>query len=315
MYHFPQPLLSAPAQLSRRHFLGKTALACSSAALCLKHTGSSGAAELATCPVAVFSKIYQELKLNFQEAAELSAEAGLDGVDCPVRPGGEVLPERAVDDLPRYAEFLGKNKQRLLLLTTSITGVTTPYAEDVLKVSAKLGLRFYRLGFFQPRKDISFDQYAREIRARLKELLALNRQFGMTALFQNHSGSVGANLSQMRVILDGFVASELGLAFDLGHALLEHGDAWKTHFEHLKPYLQVAYIKDAKRGVGWVPFGEGDMAGTGYFGMLKALGYQAPFSLHIEFDWSEKGKAKTRPKLLQALRNSTRTLRNWLSNA
>ena len=137
----------------------------------------------------------------------------------------------------------------------------------------------------------------------------------MTALFQNHSGSVGANLDQMRMILDGFAPAELGLAFDLGHALLVHGEGWRPHFEQLKPHLRVAYIKDAKQGVGWVPFGEGDMAGSGYFGLLRALGYDAPLSLHIEFDWSEKGKAKTRSKLLNALRNCARTLRSWLSHA
>jgi sugar phosphate isomerase/epimerase len=304
-----------PLSLSRRDFLGTAALACAGAGFCMTRPAAAAPSNLASCPIAVFSKICQELKLTFEEAAALSAEAGLDGIDCPVRSGGEILPERARDELPKYAEVLRRNKQRLLLLTTGITEPTSPHAEEILEISAKLGVRFYRLGFYKPRKDIPFAQYAREIRARLKDLAALSKQHGITGLFQNHSGSLGADLDEMRLLLEGFDPAEMGLAFDLGHALLAHGSEWRSHFERLKSHLQVAYIKDAKVGSGWVPFGEGEMAGTGYFKMLKDLGYQAPFSLHIEFDWSNKGAAKNRASLLNALKQSTAALRGWVAAA
>ena len=68
--------------LSRRDFLACTALASSVVAV-----GGSALAGLAAekflPPFSVFSKIYQELKLDFDQAAELTAEAGLDGIDCP----------------------------------------------------------------------------------------------------------------------------------------------------------------------------------------------------------------------------------------
>ena len=62
-------------------------------------------------PVAVFSKLYQELKLNFEQSAEVTAEAGLDGIDCAVRDKGEIEPARAADEMPRYAEALGKHRR------------------------------------------------------------------------------------------------------------------------------------------------------------------------------------------------------------
>ena len=79
-------------------------------------------------PVAVFSKVYQELKLDFEASAEVTAEAGLDGIDCAVRDGGEIVPEQAADQMPLYAEALRRHGARMLLLTTGVRGVSSPHA-------------------------------------------------------------------------------------------------------------------------------------------------------------------------------------------
>src|SRR5262252_8664425 len=121
-------------KLSRREFIDRTFKGSSAVALCGTQALRAGAAEKKTPPIVVFSKIYQELKLNFDEAASLTAEAGLDGIDCPVRPGGEILPERAEEDLPRYFEVLRRNNLQLPLLTTGITSTATPHAEAVLRL-------------------------------------------------------------------------------------------------------------------------------------------------------------------------------------
>ena len=110
-----------------------------------------------------------------------------------------------------------------------------------------------------------------------------------------------------------FDPAQIGVAFDIGHALVVHGDDWRRHFEKLKSHLKIAYVKDVTRAGRWVPFGEGDIASTGYFKLLKQMGYQAPVSLHIEFDWSDGGKAKTRAALVKALQDSAGVLRRWLS--
>ena len=115
--------------------------------------------------------------------------------------------------------------------------------------------------------------------------------------------------------MQGFDPAQIGVAFDIGHALLVHGDQWRGHFEKLKPYIRVVYVKDVKRGGGWVPFGQGDIERTGYFKLLRQMDYRAPISLHIEFDWTEKGKARTREALVKALRESAQVLRSWLQPA
>ena len=294
---------------TRRAFISKASAAALGA--CAGASLPGFAAGLSACPIVVFSKVYQELNLSFEEAAALTAEAELNGIDCPVRDGGEILPGRAVDDLPRYAEILDRKQLKIHLLTSGITGVASPHAEAILRSARKLGVRYYRLGFFKPESGWPAGKQAREIRSALKDVAAMNREIGVCALFQNHSGSFGANLPDLREVVSEFDPAQVGVAFDIGHAILIHGDGWRSHFDALTSHLRVAYVKDARHGASWVRFGEGDIARTGYFKRLQQLGYAAPFSLHIEFDWSEGGRSRSRESLLRALRESRVVLQQW----
>src|SRR5690242_18859097 len=118
----PVPARGVSSRLSRRNFIIKTA-GSSAAVSCASHVLPGFAAEKAA-PIAVFSKVYQTLYLSFDDAAAVTAEAGLDGIDCPVRPGGEVLPERVKGDFPRYVEALRKRGLQLSLMTSAITSVS-----------------------------------------------------------------------------------------------------------------------------------------------------------------------------------------------
>jgi len=302
--------------LSRRQFLARTALA--SAALCGGALPAFAAQKFAP-PVAVFSKVYQALKLNFDDAAALTAEAGLDGIDCPVRNGGEISPDRASDDLPRYAEALQKRNLKIHLLTTGITSAGSPHTEDVLRAAKKLGVKYYRLGFYNRDAAVPVEKQIAEIKAQLKDVAALNRQIGITGLFQNHSPAgetyVGGNLPELHEVTKDFNPDEIGIAFDIGHAILVHGDKWRSEFEKLKSHLKIAYVKDVKRGGRFVPFGEGDIGASGYFKVLKEMNYSAPISMHIEFNWAGADGSKTRAELLRALQQSLSTLKHWLAEA
>lgn len=303
-----------PGGLSRRGFLEKTALSLSTVAL--SNMVSLAADQPPACPIAVFSKVYQELKLNFADAAAVTAEAGLDGVDCPVREGGEISPEAAADQMPRYAEILAQQNLRIWLLTTGILSTSSPHAESILKTAQGLGIKFYRLGFLKRDPGATKKQMT-EVRSHLKELAPLNRQLGLCALLQNHSPSgsttyFGGDLDELREAVEGFDPQAIGVAFDIGHALAVHGAGWKSRFEALQPHFKIAYVKDVQPGRGWVRFGQGEIGKVGYFEMLNRLNYRAPVSLHVEFDWSDGGKNHSRLALVQALQQSAQTLRTWL---
>ncbi|MCX6898306.1 MAG: hypothetical protein NT105_06355 [Verrucomicrobia bacterium] len=68
----------------------------------------------------MFSKIYQTLKLDVDRAAGLTAESGLDGVNCPVRPG---------KDMKRPRQFVPFGKGKLSRLKQM--GLTTPISMHI----------------------------------------------------------------------------------------------------------------------------------------------------------------------------------------
>ena len=140
-------------QLSRRDFIAKTLVVSSTAALCHGDVLLGRTEENASLPIVVFSKVYQELELGFDAAAALTAEAGLNGIDCTVRPEGEILPEHAARELPQYAAALNKRGLQIPLLTTAIMSVSSPHAEEILRTAKKLGVQYYRLGFVNKQTD------------------------------------------------------------------------------------------------------------------------------------------------------------------
>jgi len=309
---------SASSTLSRRDFIGKTAAGAAAMALSPHVVPSALAADKLSPPIVVFSKVYQTLSLNFDDAAAVTAEAGLDGVDPPLRPGGEILPEHATEELPRYVEAMHKRKLQLPLLTTAIVSTSSPHTEDILRTAKKVGVQYYRLGFIDREGDAK--KQVKEFKAQLKDLAAMNKAIEIGGLIQNHSPAghgnyLGGDLNEMREIVSDFDPAQIGVAFDIGHAIIVHKEEWRPQFEALKSHIRVAYVKDAKMAGRWVPFGEGDVGHLGYFKLLKEMGYNAPISIHIEFDWTEKGKTKNREALVKALKESANVLRKWLAEA
>lgn len=310
---------SLPAgALSRRQFMAKSALGASALSVSASAIYSAAAAEKLSPPIVVFSKVYQKLSLNFDDAAAVTAEAGLDGIDPPVRPDGEIVPERATEDLPRYVEAMHKRKLKVPLLTTAIVSASSPHTEDILRTARKLGVQYYRVGFVD-RKGDSKKQVS-EFKTQLKDLAAMDKEIGIGALVQNHSPAghgnfLGGDLTELREIVSDFDPAQVGVAFDIGHAIIVHKEAWQPHFEALKSHIKVAYVKDAKMTGRWVPFGEGDVGDLGYFKLLKEMGYSAPISMHMEYDWTQKGKTENQEALVKALKESAGVLKKWLAEA
>ncbi len=309
--------LQSNSEISRRAFFRQVAVASAG----LATTGKTGlvcqGAEGIYVPIVLFSKAYQPLKLNFDQAAELTAEAGLDGVDPPVRSDGEIVPERVSDQLPAYVEALRKRNLRMPYLTTGITSVASAQAETILRIARKLGIERYRLGFIYRASDVSWDQQLKEVRAHLKDLAALNKEIGIGAVVQNHSPSgrtyVGGNLDELAQIVDGFDPEQVGVTFDIAHAVNVHGTEWRPRFEKLKPHLKVVYVKDANADKKFVPLGQGEVKGTGFFQVLKQTGYHAPITLHIEYEGGPAPQPQTRAALSKVIQYSLRVLRDWLA--
>jgi len=223
--------------------------------------------------------------------------------------------------MPRYAEALGEHHVRMLLLTTAIQGVGSPHAREILSTAKGLGIQYYRLGYWSHGPGLPAEKLCERIRSSLKELAAMNREMGLCALFHNHSagsdkttGPAGGDLAELYEIVKDFDADQVGVAFDLGHAIITHGDQWRTHFERLKDHIRVVYLKDVARPSRFVPFGQGELGRTDFFALLAKLNYRAPLSMHIEYDWAPHGQ-KTREMLVETLKRSRRVVGQWFKGA
>ncbi len=111
-----------------------------------------------------------------------------------------------------------------------------------------------------------------------------------------------------------FDPQRIAVAFDLGHAIVTHGDAWRVRFKKLKPHVRAVYVKDVQRPTRFVPFGQGEFGRSGFLPMLAKMNYRAPLSLHVEYEWASPGK-KTQSALAAVLKENRRIVGQWWKGA
>src|SRR6059036_3907191 len=126
-----------------------------------------------------------------EEVALAAEEMGYDGVDINVRANGQghVLPERVAQDLPQFVATIRKHGLEVSAITPSIADADTPYAEDILRTAAKLGIRYYWWGTFRYSANKPIMQQLDDLKPRVAKLAALNKKYGMTAMYHTYAGN------------------------------------------------------------------------------------------------------------------------------
>jgi sugar phosphate isomerase/epimerase len=298
-------------ELTRRTFLGATAALAVSPAFAQDSRPA--------WKVGGFTKVLQEL--TYEKTAQAAVDVGWDGIELPLRAKGHVLPDRVDDDLPRMIEALKAKNLEVLVAATDIKGADEPHAEKVLRACAKHGIRLYRLGGWRYKEGVSIPKQLDEIRAKLKELAALNKELGVTGLLQNHSGNgyVGAPVWDLHDLTRDFDPKVLGVHFDIGHATVESGLSWPTSFSLVKERVGAVIVKDFywkhTPGQGakdvWVPIGQGSIHPK-FFTMLRASGFRGPITMQFEYPGVLGGDLEAR---LKHLKEDNRVLREWIAKA
>lgn len=296
---------------SRRHFLKTTALAAAASTIARPVFAATPATPW---KIIAFSKPFAQLGPD--DTADLIADIGWDGIECPVRSkSGQIAPERVEEDLPKMVEAMKKRGKEVTIVTTEITKLD-PLAEKVLRTSAKLGIKKYRFGFTKYTKDKPVAETVREVGAALKDIAALNKELGIQGGWQNHSGVdyVGAPLWDLWTMLRDLDPKDIGVCFDIGHATLEGGLSWPVQARLMEPYYVAVFLKDffwEKGAKGWqprwCPFGEG-MVQKSFLANLKASSFAGPLCQHHEY--KELG---TGPDMVANMKRDLATLRAWLA--
>jgi sugar phosphate isomerase/epimerase len=242
--------------------------------------------------VAIFSKHLQFLQ--GEELAKAAAEIGFDGVDITVRKGGHVEPERVRQDLPPLAAIIRRYGLEVPMITTDILDAETPFAEDVLKTMAELGIRNYRWGGYRYAADRPYPAQLEQMKGRIAKLAALNARYQACAMYHTHSGVglVGASIWDLHILLKDFDPNAVGVNYDVGHAVIEGGvGGWINSFRITGPHLRGIAVKDfvwAKDAIGtwrpqWKPLGMGMVHLPQFFAMVAGSGFSGPLQLHFEY--------------------------------
>ncbi|MCX6607472.1 MAG: sugar phosphate isomerase/epimerase [Acidobacteria bacterium] len=278
---------------SRRHFL----------AAALAAQPASRAQAASPYAFSVFSKHLHFL--GWPEMAAVAKEIGFDGIDLTVRKGGHVLPERATEDLPKAKEAIERAGLQLTMITSDVVDVSSPHAVAVLRTAAKLGVKHYRWGGFRYQENgkSPADQLA-ELRPKVKELAALNRELGLCAMYHTHSGvnQIGASMWDLWLLLKDHDPAQVSFNYDIGHATVEGGLGGWVHSARLAaPFTRGVALKDFRWEKGpkgwrvqWCPIGEGMVQFDKYFPMMKASGFRGPLQVHYEYDLGGADKGLTK---------------------
>lgn len=307
--------------VSRRDFLAQTAMGAGALSLGARgsfcaETGASpipGTGSTPRFPLIGFSKPFQ--KYTPEQTAELVATVGWDGIECPVRAKGQIEPERAPDELPRFVAALRQQNKDVHLVATDITSITQPHADTVLRTMSRLGLKRLRLGFWTYRSDQSPAGRLKEIAPALRDLADTCKDLGLQAGFQNHSGNkfVGAPVWDVYSMIQSLDPRHIGFCFDIGHATVEGGLSWPIEARLAEPFYTAVFVKDFfwKKEAGgwkdtWCPLGEG-MVNRAFFAGLKKSAYCGPICQHHEYELGDTHQ------MIAHLQRDLKVLQDWLA--
>lgn len=299
-------LSPSQSQFSRREFIGCSALALAAT--------TWGAADPLAKPRSKIIGFIKPFQLPFDEMAEVAREVGWDGVECPVRKGGAIEPERVEDDLPKLKDALRKRELELSVISTDVEDTADPLAQKVLKTASSLGIERYRLKHYYYDLGKAIPPQLDNFRAKLRNLAQLNRELKLQGSVQNHSGRnyVGAPVWDIWEMLRELDPKFMGVFFDIGHATLEGGYSWPVQAKLMEPFFSVISVKDFAWSKGargwraeWCPLGEG-MVHRQFFDTLKKSNFHGPITQHFEY---EMGTGK---EMIAAMKRDCRVLRDWI---
>jgi len=229
--------------------------------------------------------------MDWRRLSRSAKRLGFDGLDLTVRKGGHVLPERAAEDLPKAVATAREEGLDVPMITTALTSADDPTARSILWTAARLGISFFKVGYYlYEHKDVR-QEVARAGRD-FSGLVELATQCGIQAGFHNHSEYIGAALWDAASFIEPLDPRWAGYYFDARHAVAEGGaGAWTTAVHLVKSRLKMVAVKDfswVKTATGWedanCPLGEGMVDWKYVIQEICRSGFQGPISLHMEYE-------------------------------
>jgi len=280
-----------------------------------------GVTEPATWNIHFFSKHLQFL--DYDEAADACAAAGMRGADLTVRPGGHVLPENVERDLPRAVKAFRKAGLKIEMMASGITDPDDPLTKKVLQVASEQGIHFYRLGYYKYDPALSMLSNLEQIKVKMSGLARLNEKYQIHGAYQNHAGSnFGAPVWDLWNVIREMDPQWTGCQYDIRHATAEGNRSWPLGLKLIKDHIRCLVIKDFQWGERDgkavevnVPVGEGIVDFQTYFSMLYELNIHGPITIHLEYPMfpdKTMDQAQKKARAIELMRKDLDALKKYL---
>lgn len=267
--------------------------------------------------------------LNGADAVKAAKQAGFDGIDLTLRPGGHVLPDHAEIGLAQLKQAADALAMDIPMASTSITDMQSPHADAIFASCAHYGVRKIKLGYWPYQPFGSLAKQLREAQRKLKQLVKLGRKYDVLPCVHVHSGPTLSNGGPILYqLLQDFQPSEAGAYVDPMHMTVEGGSSgWEMGLDLLAPWIALVGVKNfrwlptdrdpfGQQQYRWeyTPLADGQAPLPQFFRRLKELRYDGIVSLHSEYKGGSSFRRLTTPELLRQSTVDLKYLRSVVAN-
>jgi sugar phosphate isomerase/epimerase len=247
-------------------------------------------------------------RVPYAELGNVASQIGYDGVDLTVMDGGHVDPHITNVDLVRAIESVRGAALEVPMITTTLTSASDPTAYPILAITGRTQVHLYRTGFWPWGFMPDLARRTAEIRSDLMNLMAIGKQYQMTAMIPNRAGGYfGEALWDANTVISTLDSNLIGYYFDPSQT-----QGWETALTLVRPRLKAVAVQDyywEKSGKTWArkmcPMGEGAIDWALFFRMLAQFRYTGPISVH--FEYPEKDGLGAMTKDLEFVRTQIKT--------
>jgi sugar phosphate isomerase/epimerase len=183
----------------------------------------------------IFTKPWKASDMDLHRLGEFVAKLGFQGIELPVRPGYQVLPESVTRDLPKAAKILAEFKIR-------IDSVAGPTDEATIAACHAAGVPLIRT-----MANTGPDGYlAAEKRFQMlfDGLVPLLDRHGVTIGVQNHSEKFVSNACGLRALAGKYDPKHIGVIWDAAHNAL-NGEEPELALDIVWSHLRMVNLKNA----------------------------------------------------------------------
>lgn len=249
--------------------------------------------------------------LSIAEVCRGAREAGFDGLDLTVRPGGHVPPEKAARMLPEAVAVAMEEGVSIPMISTAITSREDPDAAPIFETASELGITRAKLGYWRYEPFGTAEEQIDEAKSKLEGIVELTSRISILPCVHVHSGRILANGGPLAyLILRGFDPKEAGAYVDPMHMTVEGGLAgWEIGLDLVAPWTALVGIKnfrwresegaDRELETEYTPLSEGVAPLGPFMRYLAQSEYQGIVSLHSEYKGKNSFQDLSTPELLK----------------